>query len=367
KPTVFIIPDGQQFHVRKGTVKKLKDKWFNDEFNVIGIPGRIISEELAKKTMRTDETIDWEKAYCFFNSYQWCSDIEMVRKHILGDDGKVMLFGGSGGGYLIHEYLTRYGDNVSRAFTYGAANPFLDAKLGIITDTFYEEIEAMGSDYQKKLRKVLKDFEKERPDLIMALSRQHYFLKAEELTKAREDLIDSLYNGNREYFEKIKKDYQVNAINDLMNSLQGVGIRVRIYEIIQPLLNTFNQFGERIYPTMEMSCHIAQPLIQLSNKGKIPEHTMDLSKLKDLDTEVFILTGYEDKAAGYKSSIELSKIFKYCTIFIADDDHMFKNLNEANLFNKTIITFFNYGLQSDKTKDLLKKLEPYRFKEHIQK
>jgi pimeloyl-ACP methyl ester carboxylesterase len=363
KPTVFHLLDGQQFYRRGKTIQGLKDRIFGDRFNLIGVPGRIFSRELAGAVVKDDSSIDWEKAYALYNSFQWCSDIEALRKHILGGQGKVMLYGGSGGGYLIHEFLIHYGKHVSRAFTYGAPNPVLDAEIGVIFDSFYDEIGSIGPEYPDKLKRVLNLFDESRPDLIMALSRQHYFFKADEISGARATLIDSLITGDQDYFQKIKTDYQVNAINDFMSSGMGAAIRVRIYEFIQPILRLVDLRGDRIYPNIEMNYNIALPLLRLREAGRIPSHTMDFSRLGKIDAEVFLLAGNEDKAAGYLSHIELAKKYNRCVLFIAKDDHLFKNLRENNYFSGLVGTFYQSGLDSEEMKDFLKNIGSFHFRE----
>ena len=57
-------------------------------------------------------------------------DIEAVRqdmqkKGLLPEDGKIMLYGGSGGGVLIQQYLDKYGEHVSRALIECSGGPDL--------------------------------------------------------------------------------------------------------------------------------------------------------------------------------------------------------------------------------------------------
>src|SRR5918911_1145782 len=48
KPVVFIIADGQQFYVRRGSVAELQHTLFGDAFNVVGIVGRGFTPEFIK-------------------------------------------------------------------------------------------------------------------------------------------------------------------------------------------------------------------------------------------------------------------------------------------------------------------------------
>ena len=361
KPTVFLIADGQQFHIRRGRVKKLQEGWFDDRFNVVGIPGRIIPQKLLDMALNADNSVNWEKAYQIFNSRQWCGDIDELRKHILGEEGKVMLFGGSGGAYLIHEYLARYGKHASRVFTEAAANPFLDAELGIISDRFWDEIGDYDPKLQKKMHEILKKYVDERPEIIMTFSRQHYYFKADKIQQARAELIDSLYNGNMEFYERAKKDFKVNEVASVMETEQAIPIRIRMYEIIRPILERVDLFGDTVYPGLEVAYNLALPLIMLNREDKIPVPLMNFSSLKNLSCDIFILAGRWDEAVDYRTQIELAKKYKNSTLFIADDDHMFKSLKEAGLLKEIIRTFFYYGSNSIETQKSLKKFDPYKW------
>ena len=360
KPTVFFIFDGQQFF-RRGVAKKIQERLFDDRFNVVGIPGRIISQKLLDMVINADSSVNWEKAYQIFNSRQWCGDIDEARKHILGKDGKIMLFGGSGGGFLVHEYLARNGKHASRIFTEAAANPFHDAEFGIIMDKFWDEIGDYDPGLHKKVYDILQKYVDKRSEIIMTFSRQHYYFKADELQQARTELIDSLYYENIEFYENAKKKFEVNEIASIMETNEAIPMRVRIYELISPMLGNVVLFGDIIYPGLEMMYDMALPLIKLNQENKIPAHSMDFSFLKNLPTDIFLLAARWDEAADYRTQIELAKKYSHSTIFIANDDHIFKNLRKAGLIKEIISTFFYYGSNSLETQKSLENLDPYKW------
>lgn len=103
KPTVFIIADAQQFYVRRGGIAQLQQAIFGDAFNVVGIVGRGGTQEFIKATLDVASQPDWAKAWQVFNSDQWIGDIDSVRKAVVGDKGKILLYGRSGGAYLVHQ------------------------------------------------------------------------------------------------------------------------------------------------------------------------------------------------------------------------------------------------------------------------
>src|SRR5690606_42015504 len=55
------------------------------------------------------------------------------------ESGHIYLYGQSGGGFLVHQFLSIFGQYVDKAFTGAAVNYFLDAELGINHDKFWEE------------------------------------------------------------------------------------------------------------------------------------------------------------------------------------------------------------------------------------
>jgi hypothetical protein len=195
----------------------------------------------------------------------------------------------------------------------------------------------------------------------MTFSRQHYYFKADELQQARTELIDSLYYENIEFYENAKKKFEVNEIASIMETNEAIPMRVRIYELISPMLGKVVLFGDIIYPGLEMMYDMALPLIKLNQENKIPAHSMDFSFLKNLPTDIFLLAARWDEAADYRTQIELAKKYNHSTLFIANDDHIFKNLRKAGLIKEIISTFFYYGSNSLETQKSLENLDPYKW------
>ena len=71
KPTVFVIIDAQQFFIREGEVVNFQERWFGDDFNVLGITGRGTRPDFIQAALNKDEEPDWKKAWQIFNHYQW--------------------------------------------------------------------------------------------------------------------------------------------------------------------------------------------------------------------------------------------------------------------------------------------------------
>jgi pimeloyl-ACP methyl ester carboxylesterase len=361
KPVVFIIADGQQFYVRRGSVAELQHTLFGDAFNVVGIVGRGFTPEFIKAALDASGHPDWVKAWRILNSEQWIDDIESVRKNILGDKGRILLYGRSGGAYLVHQYLTKYGAHAQRAFTMSPVNPIINRELGIEIERFWEEIGAYDRSLQPLLRKVLEQHADDRVRILMTLQRQHFFVTADKLAQARAELIRALAKGDTQYYENARKEYQVDDVLKLNEAPEGITQNVRVAELIYPS-GAFQRLNtEAINPLIESQYHFLKPLVTLIEAGKIPAPAFDISPAHRLETEVFVLAGRGDEVVDYRTSIALAYSYPQHQLFIADDNHVLTKLTEAGLTKRIVEAFLRYGLGSSELQSALKAAEPLRW------
>jgi len=363
KPVVFIIADGQQFYVTRGSIATLRKTIFGNDFNVVGIVGRGFSTEFTRAALDGVGHPDWLKAWQIFNSEQWVEDIESVRQDLVGRTGKILLYGASGGGTLVHEYLMHYGSHVARCYTESAAIPDLNRELRIDTDRFWEEIGAGDSDLQPMLLNVLKQHPAERTSILLALQRQHFFVHTEKLAAARADFIRGLDKGDLSVLERARKEYQVDAILGLFNSPTGMPISVRELEFIYPTGAFERLQTNRVDPYIESEYTFLKPLVELVNAGKIPPPSSQLAAVHQLNTEVFLIAGRWDEAVDYRTSIALAFSYPVHHLFIADDNHLFSKLNASGIRSRLMRTFLKYGLRSAEFNDALRAAESYRWQE----
>jgi hypothetical protein len=201
KPTVLVIADGQQFYVRRGAMAELQQTLFGNAFNVAGIVTRGSTAAFTHSTIRSDGATDWRRAWRIFNASQWVEDIEAVRRSLVGATGKVLLYGRSGGAYLVHQYLVKHGAHVRRAFIQSAVNPGLNRELGIPLDTYWDELHDWDPALQPLLRAALANHPAERIPILLALQRQHFYVPAESLSTAAATLIGALARGEMQPYE----------------------------------------------------------------------------------------------------------------------------------------------------------------------
>lgn len=363
KPVLFVITDAQQFYVRKGAVAELQKKQFGSAFNVVGIIGRGFTPEFIKAAQGPGGEPDWEKAWGIFSADEWVEDIEAVRRTIVGSEGKVVLYGQSGGAFLTHQYLAKYGQHVARAATPAALNPFLVGELGLNSDRFWEEVGANDPRLHILLRRALKRHAADRARLVMTLQRQNFFVSRDQLATARARLIRALALGDTAAYRKARQDYQVEEVRGFLDSPEGIPIRVRLYEFLLPSRALARLTGDTLHPDLENQRNFAAPLLHLHEKRRIPSPSWDRSALHRLETEVLILAGVRDHTVDYRSSVALTFLYPRGHLFFSDDDHQFHQMNSDGTYDTLVRAFLASGVESSEFRAALSAAETHRWRE----
>ncbi|WP_108423116.1 hypothetical protein [Flagellimonas amoyensis] len=357
-PTVVVIADAQQFYVRKGRMKKIQDDLFSKRINVLGILPRSTNEELRRKVqLQSNGTVDWFLAYKVYRSFQYANDIHSVLGKIPGD---VYLYGQSGGALLITEYLSLFPDTrVKKVFIGASVNPVIEQKLGIIHDDFQRAFLSNHPQDRKKLDAVMDEGHFDRKLLATLFQRQNFFVGPSELSSKRSELIHRLYHRDTAYVAQLQKEFQIDAINALFGSEDGIPIRVRLSEFIYPLMEYRESDPNRFYPDLENSYQIAEPIME---HFKDQDHGMvnefNERTFRKFTGKLFLLAGRYDHVADYRSSIYLGSLLENASLFIADDDHTFKSLKAEGHYSKMIQDFFFYN-----TEDWISTYSGFRWKE----
>jgi pimeloyl-ACP methyl ester carboxylesterase len=363
KPTVLVIADGQQFYVRSGAMADLQKSTFGDSVNVVGIVTRGTTPAFIQAALDPTGKPDWIKAWNIFNSAEWIGDIESVRKSLVGEDGKIDLYGRSGGGYLVHQYLAQYGEHVDRAFTQSAVNPYLNAELGISLDLFWSQLGQQNGDLQKQLQATLAAHPEERIGILMTLQRQHFFVPTDKIDAARADLIHALARSDMAAYREARKDYQVDDMTTMYASNDIIPQDVRVLELISPS-GAFDRLSDGgLYPLAETQAYEIKPLLALLHDGSIRLRPFDFAALHHCPAEVFILAGRYDEAVDYRTEIALASQYPKHVLFIADDNHVFSALTSSGISLKLISSFFSGGINSAASIAAMQEARNYRWSE----
>lgn len=362
RSTICVVGDGQQFHVRAGRMTQVVERLGVADVNVVGIPGRIAEATLADLVTGSDGEVDWPKAARVFSSRQWCGDIDAVRRDLLGPQGRLQIIGSSGGGLLVQEYLARHPDGCARAFIESGLNPALDARRGVVPDRFWDELVAADPALGQRLQAGLKGWPEQRLRIATAFSRQHYFHTAAALDSARAALVDVVARRDQAAFEAACAQYQVDAVNALLQGRQGIAVAVRMYEFHQPAIARVDLSGPRFYPTLEMAAAVAAPLLELHAAGLLPAPELDVEALRAVTGEVFLLAARWDQPVWYESQQDLAALIPEARLLLVDDDHVFKNLRGAGLDAQLRTAFFRDGLRGAALEAVLRRAEPLRWR-----
>jgi pimeloyl-ACP methyl ester carboxylesterase len=361
KPTVLIVADGQQYYVRKGSVPKMQKDLFGDAFNVVGLVTRGTTPEFIKAALEQDGRPDWMKAWIVFNDDQWIEDIEAVRKNLVGENGSIMLYGKSGGAYLVQHYLTKHGSSVKRAFIESPFNPFISRELGIEIDTYWRELGARDKDLQPILKKALKKRPEDRMRMLIALQRQHFYEPTAKLPEARRKLIHALAEGDTRHYKECRKKYEVDGVMQLYAADESIPQRIRIIEFFGPT-GEFQRLGtESVLPLVESGHHFSKPLLDLLDAGKIPAPTFDFAANHRLETEVFLLGCAQDEAVDYRTTIAVAHTYPRHQLFIANDNHLLMAMVSDGSRNKILRAFLAEGPDSAAYQDALNAAQSHRW------
>jgi hypothetical protein len=361
KPTVIVVEDGQQFYVRKGAMAALRQSLFGNTVNVVGLVPRGSTDAFVRAALDAEGRPDWRKAWRIFNSNEWIEDIETTRASIAGASGPIYLYGRSGGAYLVHQYLAKYGNRIARAFTQSAVDPQLNRELGIPLDTFWDELGHQDASLQPKLLQALRRAPNDRTAILLALQRQHFFVAPADLPAARAKLITTLARGDRRTLQADRKAYQVDDVLRRASSNDIIPQDVRVVELLYPA-GAFDEARKPgVHPLTQSQSYFTKPLLDLIGARAIAAPAFSLAPAHTTQTEVFVLAGYEDEAIDYRTSIALAAAYPRHTLFIADDNHVFERLVKAHQDRAIVQSFFRYGLESPELQRTLNAAAPYRW------
>ena len=363
KRTVFVIADGQQFYVRKGLITPLQDKLFGDSFNVVGIIGRGVNEQVMRE-VKQGGSVDWLNAYQILNSDEWIEDIESVRKDLLGPMGTVALYGRSGGALLVHQYLCKHPEHVVAVFTQASVNRFLDAEFGLSSDTFWDEIGQSGTTLQSVLLKAVARHPADRSKIMLLLQRQNLFVPAAQIAAERTKLIHVLDDWDETSIAKMSKGYEVDPILDFLKAGNPT-ISVRMFELFAPVLAIARPGAEqRVDPDMEVGKLFAEPLLQLLAQKQIAAPSMNFRAAHLVTADVYIVAGRYDHTADYRSQIALASEYPNHRLLLLNDDHDFLELEKTKLIPNLVQSALSDGIHGPDKAGIERRLAPLIYHEY---
>jgi hypothetical protein len=102
----------------------------------------------------------------------------------------------------------------------------------------------------------------------------------------------------------------------------------------------------RVDPDIEVLRLFAAPLLKLVQDGKLTIPTEDMSSLNKVKTSVYLLAGYFDHTADYRSQVALAAHFQAHRLLLLNDNHDFLALSKTGLYPQLIQAALLYGSKS---------------------
>ena len=364
KPLVLVVADGQQFTVRKGALAGLQAELVGgDAANVVGLIGRGANERFQEAVLDEHGAVDWPRAWRVFRAEAWLDDLDQLRRELAGDEARVILYGVSGGAFLVHQYLARHGEHVERAYTAAAVQPHLVGSLGLRTDRFWSEIGAHDPESQRLLREALAAPGAERFTIAALLQRQNFFVPPADLPRARAELIRALAEGSESVLARRRAEYQVDPIRALLDAPAGIPIRVREFEFAWPAREAELLAEAAFHPDLEVHAAFARPLVDALQAGRIEAPSFDFGALHALAADVLVVAGRHDHTVDYRTSIALAAHYPRGELVLLDDDHMFHRTKEDGSLRALARAFLVHGPRSEAYRAAQAGLAAHRWRE----
>ncbi|MBN1885996.1 MAG: hypothetical protein JW876_10810 [Candidatus Krumholzibacteriota bacterium] len=364
KPTLIVVSDAQQFFVSPGRMERVAKSVGGEDCNVVGIVTRGKPCSALGDARRPDGSVDWCKAARYFSARQFVGDIDLVRRETVGETGRVMLYGASGGGLLLHQYVARHGDRVSRAWSRCAVMPGVNAALGIYADRFFLDLAAHDPTLPPMLRFVLDGERVDRARLMHVLQRVNFFVEHTEIDETRASIVRRLYGGDAAVLDSLHAACQCAAVDSILGTPEAAAVVVRLFELDWPEIKRRRAElfrNDVVYPELETLYRYIEPLVELLDAGRIAEPDLAIERgARRADTEMLILAGAHDHTVNWRSQEVLAGWYRRVHFFLADDNHMF--MKDAAGYRAMGTAFYLGGLGSEGFRSAVSAVEAHRYR-----
>ncbi len=355
--TVFWLFDNQQEAV--GMISKAEDfDYFNASLGGLSyvlIGNRGVSPTLFPEVFNKDGSVNYSLALRLYGSDQQVDDIEAVRqdmqsKGLLPKDGKIMVYGRSGGGVLVQQYLDKYGEHVSRALIEASGAPDLAlAHNTTFMKSIYESNPEIANSYFELVQK---------GDASPSLA---YILFRSGL-EGKTDLQSAVINSTKSPFAAtdklvylanwIKPYYNFPLISFLMSMPSELEVKVRIYEVTAADLDRYNPTSsQEVCMGYEWIKVLLADFMKAHADGAIPIPRFPLNR-SSYEGEVMVWSGTEDQDFDVEMGRWIADAYPHARLAVFEEIHGMKNYPEYYRdFRKA---YFAAGLSSPETERYFK-------------
>jgi len=346
---VFWLCDNQQEIV--GMINSPKDFEYFDKniggLSYVLIGNRGVSPTLFPEVFNKDRSVNYPLALKLYGSNEQIDDIEAVRqdmqrKGMLPKDGRIMVYGGSGGGVLVQQYLDKYGDHVSRALIESSGGQDL-ARVHNTTfmEYTYESNPSVANSYFALSQK---------GDATASLAFMLFKIGLEGDLNLQKRIINSKTDmfalGDKFTYLKnwLTPTYNFPLIHLLLDAPRELEVKVRIYELMgMDIENYHPACAQEVYLGYEWAKVLLADFMKAHDEGKIQIMRFALNR-SCYNGEVMVWSGTADQDFADQMGHWVSNSYPHSRLAVFDDvHHLQKYPDYYREFRKA---FFTAGLNS---------------------
>jgi len=348
---VFWLFDNQQEAVgminSSGDFESFENNLGGLSYVLIGNRG--VSPTLFPEIYNKDSSVNYELATELYGSAQQIEDIEAVRQDmqnrgLLPPDGRIMLYGGSGGGFLVQQYLDKYGSHVSRALIESSGAPDLARQHNVtFSSNLYESNPEAANTYFALSRN------ETTPSLAYAMFKLGLLGDKDSQTRIVNSQNEkAAFRDKYLYFKKwINPSSNFPLVHFIIGIPSEVEVKVRIYELAGADLLEYNPASSQEVNLMyEWTRVVIADFLNANAEGMISTPHFSLNR-SNYTGEVMVWSGTGDQGFNRQTGQWISDSYPHSRQAVFNDAHKLEKYSDYYLnFRKA---FFVTGLNSTET------------------
>lgn len=346
---IFWLFDNQQERV--GMINSSADFGYFEEslggLSYVLIGNRGVSPTLFPEVFNKDGSANYSLALRLYGSLQQVEDIEAVRQDMqkrgqLPEDGRIMLYGGSGGGVLVQQYLDRYGEHVSRALIEYSSGPDLACTHNT---TFMKETYLSNESLANSYFSLMQNGEN-----TASLAFMLYKIGLAGNTDLQNQIVNIKSDtfsleGQRAYIASwLTPANNFPLVRWMLDSPRELEVKVRMYELIGDDLEHYHPASaQEVCLGYEWIKVILADFIKAYKDGEIPVTKIQLNR-SGYGGEVMIWSATFDQVFSEQMGHWLHQSYPHARLALFSDTHeRRKNPDYRREFRRA---FFMHGLYS---------------------
>ncbi|PKM78499.1 MAG: hypothetical protein CVU90_01820 [Firmicutes bacterium HGW-Firmicutes-15] len=352
-PVVFWLCDLQQEMVGLISTSAHFDYFENSlgGLSYVLIGNRGTSPTLFPEIYNNDGSVNYNLATKLYGSDQQIDDIEAVRQDmqsqgLLPPDGKIMLYGGSGGGFLVQQFLNKYGSHVIRALIESSGAPDLaQQNHSTFATNFYES--------NPEAATTLFTLYPKGPPSSLAYTLFKLGLQGDKdaQTKIVEGQTSNTAFQNKYFYFKnwIKLPNNFPLVNFIIGIPSEVEVKVRIYELLGADLQNYHPTSpQEVVLMYEWTRVVLADFLQANTEGLIATPHFDINR-SSYSGEIMVWSGTGDQDFSSQMGQWISDSYPHAQQAVFSDAHERKKY--PDYYRDFRKAFFINGLYSPETQN----------------